>query len=178
MTKVFGRKDLRVVKTRKALKDAMAALLSRGAFKSVTVNDLCAEALMSRAAFYAHFYDKYDLLEYYLKTVAGECFSAQKDAAECIVGLVTGVQGERIRNILICADAETRDIVNNFIASIVDAASEGGSSAGASQALLTDFWVGGIIHFIMRQTAANLSPAGKADFIKLMGYYAELRSAI
>ena len=178
MTKTFGRKDLRVIKTRRSLREAMAALLERRPFKHITVNDLCEEALMSRAAFYAHFYDKYDLLEYYLGGVAGEYLVAKTDTADAIAGLIAGTQRVRIRNILISADSETAEIVNKFIASLVNAAPDDGSPVDPARALLIDFWVGGIIQFIMRQTAATLSLGNKDQFVKLMRHFAELKKVL
>jgi len=57
------REDLRVVKTRRALYTALFALLRHKYFTKITVRDLCEEAIVSRTVFYAHFTDKYDLLE-------------------------------------------------------------------------------------------------------------------
>jgi len=61
------RKDLRVVKTRRALCAALFTLLRRKYFTKITVRDICEEALVSRTVFYAHFSDKYDLLEHALQ---------------------------------------------------------------------------------------------------------------
>ena len=58
--------DLRVLKTRKALYSALHLLLCRQKFSKITVQNICAEALVSRTAFYAHFKDKFDLLEQWL----------------------------------------------------------------------------------------------------------------
>lgn len=57
-------RDRRIVKTRRALAYAMLALLEKQDFSNITVNDLCAEAMVSRSTFYAHFEDKYALLSY------------------------------------------------------------------------------------------------------------------
>ncbi len=56
------KKDIRVIKTQKALASAMLVLLEKRDFASITVNDLCMEALVSRSTFYVHFEDKYALL--------------------------------------------------------------------------------------------------------------------
>ena len=62
----FIGEDLRVQKTKKALYTALSALLKHRKFIRITVRDLCAESLVSKTAFYAHFQDKYDLLEQWL----------------------------------------------------------------------------------------------------------------
>jgi len=45
--------------------NAVLKLLNRRNFEKITVNDICEEALVSRATFYAHFNDKYDLFKYW-----------------------------------------------------------------------------------------------------------------
>lgn len=60
----MGRKDIRVIKTQRALATAMLTLLEKQDFQSITVNDLCAEARVSRSTFYLHFEDKYALLHF------------------------------------------------------------------------------------------------------------------
>ncbi|EUJ19891.1 transcriptional regulator [Listeria grandensis FSL F6-0971] len=41
-------------------------MLEKEELSSITVNDICKEALVHRTTFYKHFYDKYDLLMYVL----------------------------------------------------------------------------------------------------------------
>ena len=65
----FKKEDLRIIKTHKALTSAMFRQLSHRSFEKITVNDLCEEALVSRATFYVYFRDKYDLLKYWLITL-------------------------------------------------------------------------------------------------------------
>lgn len=61
--------DLRIVKTKKALSDAMFSLLQKMSFDEVTVNALCCEAGVRRATFYKHFKDKYDFLTYIISAL-------------------------------------------------------------------------------------------------------------
>lgn len=63
------KQDLRVSKTHRALVEAMFTLLKKQSFSKITVNDLCVEALCSRATFYAHFQDKYDLLRFCMESM-------------------------------------------------------------------------------------------------------------
>ena len=55
--------DLRVIKTKKALYDALRNLMKEKTFEEIKVSDICDEALINRSTFYAHFEDKYSLLE-------------------------------------------------------------------------------------------------------------------
>lgn len=54
--------DLRILKTHKSIKIAFSDLLLEKNFKDITVQNICDEALIGRSTFYAHFSDKYDLL--------------------------------------------------------------------------------------------------------------------
>ncbi len=56
--------DLRVQKTYKALTEACMKLLDKKPFDSITVNEICEEAMVRRATFYKHFADKYELFEF------------------------------------------------------------------------------------------------------------------
>lgn len=55
--------DLRVQKTREAIKDAFLALVGEKGFNGVTVHELCVRARINRSTFYLHYTDKYDLLD-------------------------------------------------------------------------------------------------------------------
>lgn len=54
--------DRRVIKTRLLLVNTMLDLLREKSFAKITVNDICEKAMISRSTFYAHFEDKYSLL--------------------------------------------------------------------------------------------------------------------
>ena len=54
--------DLRVIKTKKALYNALINLMKNKTFEEIKVSDICDEALINRSTFYAHFDDKYTLL--------------------------------------------------------------------------------------------------------------------
>ncbi|MFQ9554532.1 MAG: TetR family transcriptional regulator [Oscillospiraceae bacterium] len=45
------------------------ALMAEETFDDITVNELCARALIRRPTFYSHFEDKYDFLRFYLNEI-------------------------------------------------------------------------------------------------------------
>ncbi len=47
--------DLRIVKTKRAIRQAFAELMSRKAIEDITVSEVAAEALINRKTFYAHY---------------------------------------------------------------------------------------------------------------------------
>jgi AcrR family transcriptional regulator len=62
--------DPRVKRTRKLLQDAFMALLAEKSFHAISVQDIAERATLNRATFYAHFEDKYALMDY----MVGELF--------------------------------------------------------------------------------------------------------
>lgn len=54
---------LRVKRTRKLLREALIDLIEERGFEALTVGEITARALVSRAAFYRNYQDKYDLVE-------------------------------------------------------------------------------------------------------------------
>ena len=55
--------DKRIQKTKRKLRDTFVQMLQTKSFEQITVTELCEAAKMSRITFYAHYNDKYDLLE-------------------------------------------------------------------------------------------------------------------
>lgn len=56
--------DPRVKRTRKLLQDAFMALLAEKSFHAISVQDIAERATLNRATFYAHFEDKYALMDH------------------------------------------------------------------------------------------------------------------
>jgi AcrR family transcriptional regulator len=55
--------DPRVKRTRRLLLDAFVSLLAEKSFEAITVQDITTRATVNRATFYAHFVDKYTLVD-------------------------------------------------------------------------------------------------------------------
>lgn len=77
--------DLRVVKTKNALLNAMMTLLKTKPLDRITVSDLCETASIRRATFYAHFRDKEDFLEY--------CLAKKQERFESVCGQADFLSG-------------------------------------------------------------------------------------
>jgi len=63
MVATSTRIDPRVTRTRKLLLDAFLSLMAEKSFDDITVQDIAARATVNRATFYAHFVDKYALVD-------------------------------------------------------------------------------------------------------------------
>ncbi len=59
--------DPRVKRTRQLLQQALNELMAEKSFQTITVQDIAERATVNRATFYAHFADKYALLEYAIR---------------------------------------------------------------------------------------------------------------
>lgn len=57
------RVDPRIKRTRQALQQALVALMAEQSFEALTVQEIAERAMVNRVTFYAHFNDKYALLE-------------------------------------------------------------------------------------------------------------------
>ena len=58
-----NREDLRVVKTKKGLYDALLQLMREKPFEEIRVLDICQLSMTNRSTFYDHFNDKYEFLD-------------------------------------------------------------------------------------------------------------------
>ncbi len=55
--------DLRVIKTKKLIKDSFIQLIEENGYSKVTVTDIVNKALINRNTFYLHYLDKEDLID-------------------------------------------------------------------------------------------------------------------
>lgn len=83
------KEDLRVKRTRKLLYQALLSLLNQHSFNSISVKEICEEAMVHRATFYTHFNDKYDLLAYSLNQIAEEFHFTESNIEEIHLKLFT-----------------------------------------------------------------------------------------
>ena len=57
------KEDLRIIKTKKSLYASLLLLMKEKSFEDIKVSDICEHAYINRSTFYAHFEDKYTLLD-------------------------------------------------------------------------------------------------------------------
>ncbi|MGE7603511.1 TetR/AcrR family transcriptional regulator [Peribacillus sp. NPDC097675] len=55
--------DLRIRKTRKAIKEAFLSLIQTKGYERITIQDIAEEAIINRNTFYLHYVDKPDLMD-------------------------------------------------------------------------------------------------------------------
>lgn len=64
--------DIRIIKSKRALLQALILLLEKKSFAKISVNDICEAALVSRTTFYTHFEDKYALVRFGLQILRND----------------------------------------------------------------------------------------------------------
>jgi AcrR family transcriptional regulator len=75
----MSRPDVRVRRTRALLRAALVELIEDRGFDRITVGELTARAMISRAAFYRHYRDKYDLVEQIFDEAMAEMTATDDD---------------------------------------------------------------------------------------------------
>ncbi|MBO5655105.1 MAG: TetR/AcrR family transcriptional regulator C-terminal domain-containing protein [Clostridia bacterium] len=70
------KEDLRIVRTRKHLSTTIIDMMQTQSLDKISVIDICKEAIVNRATFYAHFEDKYHLLSYALEELKDDMYSS------------------------------------------------------------------------------------------------------
>src|SRR5579859_4342146 len=68
--------NLRVRRTQKLLREALIELIEERGFDALTIGELTERALVSRAAFYRNYQDKYDLVEQIFEEAMGALLGA------------------------------------------------------------------------------------------------------
>lgn len=71
--------NVRVRRTRTLLRQALVDLIEDRGFDRVTVGELCSRAMVSRAAFYRNYRDKYELVEQIFDEAMTEMTTADED---------------------------------------------------------------------------------------------------
>ena len=63
--------NLRLRRTRKLLREALIELIEERGFEALTIGEITERAMVSRAAFYRNYRDKYDLVEQIFEEAMG-----------------------------------------------------------------------------------------------------------
>ena len=97
--------DPRVIRTRRDLAASMSSLMREKSFSQLTVQQITEQAMINRATFYAHFEDKYRLLDYLVER-------SFRDKLESKIGTCDGFSPENLRLLMLATCeflAEFRD---------------------------------------------------------------------
>ena len=104
--------DLRIVKTKKVLFDTLIKLMRQKNFDKIKISDICDEALINRSTFYAHYEDKYELLDDFIEDLK---MSLLKDLEDNVNNVTTKEYIMKLLSILIDHIDEKRDIYSAIL---------------------------------------------------------------
>ena len=120
------KEDKRVIKTKRDLRNALAALLKKKSYAKITVCDICEEAQINRMTFYKHYMDKTDLLNdifnfdrvfvadiEVLKTSEATC----QDLVNCVIPVVKQLAAECIdkQEIIKSMYSDETDVIGDIV---------------------------------------------------------------
>lgn len=71
--------DLRVIRTVESIKGALVDLIEEKGFESITVKDITTKARINRGTFYAHYQDKFNLMNSYQEEIMREMSTITKE---------------------------------------------------------------------------------------------------
>lgn len=150
--------DLRIIKTKNSIYNALIDLLKDNLFEEIKVSDICKEALINRSTFYAHFEDKYDLvmsliedlresLSKELNTIADD-LSVREYYLELIKAFLNHIEGKEdiYRSIMI--NNRNSIIMDMLYATISDDINKriGGLINGVPGNVVSSFYLGGVVN--------------------------------
>lgn len=160
----FRKEDIRIMKTHKALTASMYTLLKRRRFSRITVNDLCEEALISRATFYIHFCDKYNLLNHCLDDLRDNLIKEIHPPSYERMGIVVNhyicENKKVITNLAEDADNEVLDLLHRFMFSMVNILfnKETDMPLTPNNVILYSFCSGGMVNLLLWQIKKQFPP--------------------
>lgn len=168
----MGKKeDIRSIRTEKALNTAMFSLLEKHNFKKITVQDICAESLISRATFYSRFTDKYDFLKWWVIDIwPYDLFDENEDykTKEEKINNYIFTNKSIITHLFLDADSWTLDALFDVLCFVMrlDLDKTTDSATDPEYITLSNFYIGGMIQYIFWQ-AKN----GFPKYVSAMNIY-------
>lgn len=99
--------DPRITRTRQLLQDALGELLREKSFEAITIREITERATLNRVTFYAHFQDKYALLEYAMRSMIHDRMRAQ-------LGERPSLNEESLRQLFLLVCNFLSDVANHF----------------------------------------------------------------
>ncbi|WP_456275036.1 TetR/AcrR family transcriptional regulator [Bacillus sp. AK031] len=84
-------KDLRVIRTKESIRNALVELIEEKGFEAITVKDITNRANINRGTFYAHYQDKFDLMT---KCEEEVMFDISRIARENFPGVIAALDSD------------------------------------------------------------------------------------
>lgn len=157
-------KNTRKPTARAALVQAMDDLLHQKPFHKISVNELCAEAQVSRSAFYANFEDKYQLFSYCThekKSLMDEMMQnhSPEDFLYVMLDFIQSESRFFYHALGASYDEEVIEIFYNFFdqyfTELLKEKDRDGHTLPGPIDVLSAFYIGGLTHTVVRWIKSN-----------------------
>lgn len=81
--------DLRIIKTKQALHDALLTLLSQKPLEQISIAEICREGKVNRGTFYLHYEQKEGLFEEYFQEIMEDLYQSYEEPYRAVTTLDT-----------------------------------------------------------------------------------------
>lgn len=172
------KKDIRVLRTKRYLAQALFKLLETEPYEKISVMDICEKALVHRATFYNHFESKDQLLEYAIaefkdtlvnSAVKKETFSHPREMYLSLIDKVIDFVEENKKNILLILKHNSFEKAAGFIVATVKKSldyligrNQYKENSAIPKDILIDFLSGGITNIGLNWLISS-NPYSKED---------------
>ena len=110
------KEDLRVKKTKNALRKALSTLLKTKSLDKITIMEICENAMVNRVTFYSHYEDKKCLFKYYINSITNKVIEKCYISARPYEGLqrATTFFLKLFDELVLCMDYISEESMNNI----------------------------------------------------------------
>lgn len=174
--------DVRIIKSKRDLRNGLISLLDEKPFEKITVGDICARAMINKMTFYKHYTDKYALIDDCLRSIALDIFKknaakiaeSNGDSVTMLTTLFSDVLDECIerKNIILTLvygnNSLAGIIVKSSIEKLVEKLVEvitAGQKPKYDVRVISSFFTGGFTNLVLAWLEGN-SPYSKEDFVR------------
>ena len=147
-----GKYDLKSMKTKTALDEALMTLLEKHSFEKIAVRNICEEALISRTTFYAHYTDKYDFLKHWLTSFVMKYTNHDGTYSQTteIINKLINENKKIVRNIFRDARKETLEALSDLILTTLNF-SGNNEKNNMKSIVISNFYAGGVLFYLLWQ---------------------------
>lgn len=146
--------DLRVVKTKKNIRDAFLELRKKHSVDEIKVNTLCEKAMINKTTFYNHYQDIYELSEELEKEVLDNFLNNFKDIDMMLTDADRFISG--MHDVLEAENDMLRIVFKDKLDELIERIEKQIRNYYAKEdQMLVSFLIGGSIHLMMKAKNKN-----------------------
>ena len=175
------KEDVRVLKSKRDLRNGLLSLLNERPFEKITVGDICERAMINKMTFYKHYSDKYALIDDCLRSIALDIYrksvakisESKGDAVSMLTTFFSDVLDECIdkKNIILTLASGNNSLASVIIKSSIEKLVEAlviriteGQKPKYDVRVISTFFTGGFSDLVLAWLEGN-SPYNKEDFV-------------